>query len=438
MTNGKRGVARQPGVTLNRLLQRVLTPQSLDRSERFRERNIRVMTALGLCFYAVLLIAVVVRRTTSKSFLPLNIFAFVFPLAVLVIWATHTGRILLAGRLVSLAALSILLDTSMAYWSPGTVLFSLVFTFVFMLVLPNKTELIIAAVLNFAIYGYIVLAADSRSPLSSRDFFSEPLLALLIMALCHGMILGIGYYLRRDQAEHTAALLSVEQDRTNMLRQFLRNVSHDLRTPITNVKLAAYSLKQTATEPQQPRLMRLESSLDRLENIMHDILEMSQLATGLDYRTEVLDLRTLVPDVVSCFASRAAKKNQVLSADISDTGEYTVVGDRAYLQRALGNIIANAVMYTPEAGTITVRLDHRQRRALIEISDTGIGIAPHDLPQIFDPFYRVDAARGSLGKSGLGLTITKQIIEKHQGEIRVESQPGQGTTFCVILPLKQG
>ena len=131
----------------------------------------------------------------------------------------------------------------------------------------------------------------------------------------------------------------------------------------------------------------------------------------------------------------AKKRGQTIETDIGDSCE--MFADPGKLSQVCYNIIENAIKYTPDDGKITVKLRRAGRDAVLEISDTGVGIPEEDLPHVFDRFYRVDKARSrETGGTGLGLSIVQQIVRLHAGSVTVQSKPGVGTTFTVQLPVK--
>ena len=151
----------------------------------------------------------------------------------------------------------------------------------------------------------------------------------------------------------------------------------------------------------------------------------------------VTKVNDIVNDLVEEFEDLAGAADVTLTSLIQVLSPLSVVGDEEQLYRLVSNLIINAIQYTPAGGQVTVVLSRSDDRALIEIQDTGIGIAPEEQRRIFDRFYRVNSDRSrNTGGSGLGLAIAKAIVQAHQGSIQVQSVLGKGSTFAVRLPLE--
>jgi signal transduction histidine kinase len=424
---------------LGRIYQRLekpilnwITPRSSDCEAAFRERNLRLMVLLGMALFIVMLAMNILRGMAHSEILW---HLFIFGALGLVAWAVHTGRLLWAGRLVALAAFSILLDTSAAYWSPGTVLFGVLYSFVFLLVLPNLKEMLFPMGVNLAIYVALAVSATTPAPLSPLDFYAAPGTAILATLMGHVLILTMGVYIRREQAERSRKQFVAEQGRANDFRQLLNNVSHDLITPLSTIKTSLYLLGKTATETQQPRLDRLEEQTNHLEHTLTDMLEIARLDGGAALELTPLDMHTVVGEVMHASQRQADIRDLRLQAAL-EADKSIVVADATYMRRMLMAISENALNYTPDGGTVIIRTVRRQQQLVIEVEDTGIGIDSVHLPRIFDHFYRVDPARDiSTGRSGLGLAFAKKIVELHGGSIEVSSEAGAGSVFRVVLPL---
>lgn len=236
-------------------------------------------------------------------------------------------------------------------------------------------------------------------------------------------------------AEQERAALSVERQRIQVLRQFLQNASHDIRTPLSSIRLSLELLDNMLYEEQKPRLDKLRQQTHHLERILLDMLELSRLDADdeLQFDDDV-DLVELVTYVHGSLCEVAQRFNHAFVFEPS-RDVVMLRADAHYLKHAIKNILENALHYTDHGGTITVRTYADADRAVIEVEDNGIGIAAEELPLIFERFYRADGARNTgSGGAGLGLSISQRIVDLHNGEIRVESVPGSGTVFRVCLP----
>jgi len=238
-------------------------------------------------------------------------------------------------------------------------------------------------------------------------------------------------------------LVLVAHDMTQSVRyqelrkEFVANVSHELRTPLTVIKGYVETLRDGALkEPEraQQYLATVERHTQQLTNLVDDLLELSRLESQPDLpRAVSVDLAAIARKAVDLLMPAAQKKNQSLTADLARVP--VVVGNPDYLERAIANLIDNAVKYTPEGGQIIVSTREADAGALVEVSDNGIGIPAADLPRIFERFYRVDRSRSrEMGGTGLGLSIVKHIVQAHGGSVDVTSVVGKGSTFRFTIP----
>jgi two-component system, OmpR family, phosphate regulon sensor histidine kinase PhoR len=170
--------------------------------------------------------------------------------------------------------------------------------------------------------------------------------------------------------------------------------------------------------------------------MIQDLLTVSKFDQAVKLKFEDVDLWELVGTVQQQLSSLATAKRIIIEQCI-DTDNCQIAGILDELERMMLNLIGNAIHYTPEGGTITIRLiSPREGYLCLEVADTGIGISEDDMAHIFERFYRVDKARSThTGGTGLGLPIVKQIVERHHGDIRIDSQVGVGTTFSILLPV---
>ena len=221
-------------------------------------------------------------------------------------------------------------------------------------------------------------------------------------------------------------------------KEFVANVSHELRTPLTMIKGFLETLQDgaiTDTVKGPEFLATIAKHVDQLTNLVSDLLELSRLESraGLPRLTRVEIAGTLVK-VVDFMRPAAEKRRQALELSVNG-GLPGVAGDPDYLERAVSNLIDNAIKYTPEGGKVRVSARAAGDEVVIEVVDSGIGIPPEDLPRIFERFYRVDKSRSrEMGGTGLGLSIVKHVVQVHGGVVDVESEVGKGSTFRVRLP----
>ena len=241
----------------------------------------------------------------------------------------------------------------------------------------------------------------------------------------------------RKQAEQQAVTLAAERQRVALLREFIRDVSHDFRTPLSIIGTSAFLVSKTtdATKLQQYS-ERIGKQISRLGLLMDNFVELADMEqAGAAVQFQPTDLNALVTTILERSEQKTADKQQHVSYQ-AETDAALVLGDPLALTKAITNVVANAIHYTPEAGSITLRLYRQGENAVLEVADSGIGIAAEDLPHIFESFYRADSARSmESGGAGLGLTIAKTIVELMNGHIEVQSEVGRGSVFSIYLPL---
>jgi two-component system phosphate regulon sensor histidine kinase PhoR len=240
----------------------------------------------------------------------------------------------------------------------------------------------------------------------------------------------------RDKKEEIDQLKRLAEFR----KEFLGNVSHELKTPIFNIQGYIHTLLDGAIDDQDVNkkfLGKAARSADRLSDLVADLLEISQLESGeLMMEPERFDINALVKDVYEQFEVKA--KDRGISLLIKDgcNSPFYVFADRYRIRQVLVNLFINSIKYGNEFGTTTAAYYDMDENILIEVADNGNGISQEHLPRIFERFYRVDKSRAreaGLGGTGLGLAIVKHIIEAHQQTVNVRSTEGKGTTFGFTL-----
>jgi two-component system, OmpR family, sensor kinase len=216
-------------------------------------------------------------------------------------------------------------------------------------------------------------------------------------------------------------------------QRFLADVSHELRTPLTVIKGNADLIRKLGADEESLNTITEES--DRLTRLVGDLLLLAQAESGkLPLTLVPVEMDSLLMEVFQQMRVFAAEK---VSIKIDAIDQAIVEGDRDRLKQVLINLISNAIKFTPQGGTVTLSLTRDERRVRVYVRDTGPGIPSADLEHIFDRFYRTEKARtrSKSGGFGLGLSIAYWIVDMHEGKIDVESKEGQGTCFCVNLPL---
>jgi two-component system, OmpR family, phosphate regulon sensor histidine kinase PhoR len=222
-------------------------------------------------------------------------------------------------------------------------------------------------------------------------------------------------------------------------RDFVANVSHEFRTPLTAIQGFAETLLAGAMEDPQNRGRFLGIILEhsrRLARLTEDLLMLSKMdADRLELETRRIPVGPFVESCIETSTPRAKEKDLQLSVNLADRIP-DIAGDRRRLTEVLQNLLDNAIQYTPAGGQIMVSAGPRNGEVIFTVSDTGIGIPQADQPRIFERFYRVDVARSrEVGGTGLGLSIAKHLVEGHGGRIWVESEVGQGSQFHFSVPV---
>ncbi len=242
------------------------------------------------------------------------------------------------------------------------------------------------------------------------------------------------------QAQRQRMELDLERERVRIMQRFISDMSHDLRTPLSSIKLSLYLLSRFMDIPlkRQQHLEVLNAQSERLENMLNDLLSMSRLDQAAEeFVFTSINLNTIISQLVLDHEPLANRRNQTIKAE-TDANIPNIQADNLKLNRALTNLVVNALNYTPEGGEVIIRAYQEKQEVVIAVQDNGVGIAPADIAFIFERFYRVDASRSTgTGGTGLGLSIARRIVTAHGGDITVESVPGKGSTFSIHLPLVQ-
>ncbi len=223
------------------------------------------------------------------------------------------------------------------------------------------------------------------------------------------------------------------QESFAQVQQFSADASHELRTPLTIMRGEIEIALRRKTLPRATRelLTSVHDELIRLSSIVESLMTLVKSEAGrLTFQFDIVALDSLLLELAEDAQVLAVGKK--IKVEVGTFEPLTVRGDKTRLRQLFLNLVENAIKYTPPLGTVTLSMTHADTKAIVQISDTGIGIPRKDLPKIFDRFYRVNADRPG---SGLGLAIAKWIAEAHHGTIEVVSREKKGSTFTVTLPL---
>ncbi|HBG26693.1 MAG: hypothetical protein A2Y10_04820 [Planctomycetes bacterium GWF2_41_51] len=242
----------------------------------------------------------------------------------------------------------------------------------------------------------------------------------------------------KDQSETQAVLASMNR-LENIRRDFVANVSHELKTPITSIKGFVETLLEEGvnnSEQTENFLKIISRHADRLDAIINDLLALCRLEEDGQKRNLNFELHPIMPAIVSAI-ELAKMKADAKRISIELNGDKTITAkiNAALLEQAVLNLIDNAIKYSPDGGKIKIDVKKSDREIAITVADTGCGIDSEHLDRIFERFYVVDKARSrKLGGTGLGLAIVKHIAQVHGGSVSVESTPDKGSTFTLSLP----
>ncbi len=283
--------------------------------------------------------------------------------------------------------------------------------------------------------------------LSAAEAFDEPRLLELLrevdggyrddeIALQNGRIFhatrtpirGIGQTVVLHDITHLKELDRIKSE-------FVTTVSHDLRSPLTAI-LGYVELIDRAGEltgEQQDFLRRVRLSVEQIAELVTDLLDLGRIEAGLDTAMEDTPLAVLAQYAVQGLAALASSKEVELGIQIAEDLPM-VHGDPIRLRQMIGNLLENAIKYTPAGGTVRLEASVEDDQLILRITDSGVGIPAGDQPYLFDKFYRASNVPRDISGTGLGLSIVKSIVEQHQGRIWVESKIGQGATFTLVLP----
>jgi signal transduction histidine kinase len=255
------------------------------------------------------------------------------------------------------------------------------------------------------------------------------------------MMHGVGVTEQVEARQEVERLAAERQQVLGEKDEFLSAAAHDLKSPLAAIKgttqLVARRLESgNASQPADilPYLARIEATANRMNGLVNDLLDVTRIQMDQPFELEVepTDLVALVREVVVDYQASVHRHRLVFEADESE-----IVGswDAPRLARAVGNIVANAIRFSPEGGEVTARVGRNGSHAIVSVQDQGLGIPEADLPHIFERFYRGGNVMGRISGTGIGLAGSRRIVDQHGGSIDVESQEGKGSTFTIRLPL---
>ena len=219
-------------------------------------------------------------------------------------------------------------------------------------------------------------------------------------------------------------------------REFVSNVSHELRNPMASIKAMVETLESGAVNDPKIALdflARMRGDVDRINGLVNDLLELSRMESGqFSIEAEPIALEPVVQGIKKQFSDTAASRDVSIVTSLAD-GLPLVMADGEKLAQILVNLVENALKFTPADGEISIQALPLDEYVQVQLKDTGVGVAPQHLPHLFERFYKVNRSRRD-GGTGLGLAIVKQLVEAHGGQITVESREGEGCAFTFTVP----
>ena len=241
-----------------------------------------------------------------------------------------------------------------------------------------------------------------------------------------------------EQKNKELVIANEELKKLDVLKSdFISLVSHELRTPLSAIRTSSEFLEsEENVDPgvQKEMLDNIISNVDRQARLINDILDLTKIEAGrMEFRFEQVDFKYIAQVAIENIRPIARKNNITITEDIPDKLS-TISADKEKLIIVLNNLLSNALKFTPDGGATHLSVKEYKDHIEIKVKDTGIGIEKEQLEKLFDKFYQVDnPSRRKIGGSGLGLSISSEIIKAHGSKIHVESEPGQGSTFCFRL-----
>ncbi len=295
----------------------------------------------------------------------------------------------------------------------------------------TRSEMAIPLIVGGQLIGVLDLQSDKT------DFFTEEAMQVQRTLASQIAVAVQNASMYADQVETASKLRQVDK----LKSEFLASMSHELRTPLNSIigfaDVLLEGLDGDLNERMEQDVRLIRDSGAHLRDLIGDILDMSKIEAGrMELRYEEIDMHQLAHDILATARSLAKEKNLELNLNL-DENVTTITADRTRMRQVLWNIMGNAIKFT-EKGSVTLSMKAERDMLRISIRDTGIGIKPEDMAAVFEQFRQIDGSLNrSVGGTGLGMPITKKLIELHGGEIGVDSVMGQGSTFWFTVPIQR-
>jgi two-component system NtrC family sensor kinase len=246
------------------------------------------------------------------------------------------------------------------------------------------------------------------------------------------LIEGVGQAIVMHDISHLRELDRIKSE-------FVTTVSHDLRSPLTAILGYVDLIERSGqiNEKQTEYIQRVHLSVDHITNLVNDLLDLGRIEAGLDDAKEPTPIDVLARYVLDSMRAAAESKGIKLKSELPEELPL-IVGDPIRLRQMLGNLLENAIKYTPSKGEVLIEAHTENDQVILRVSDNGFGIPTADQSYLFDKFFRASNVPDDLPGTGLGLSIVKSIVENHQGRVWVDSAVGEGTTFTIVFPAAPG
>ncbi|MBE9503397.1 MAG: HAMP domain-containing protein [Proteobacteria bacterium] len=297
-------------------------------------------------------------------------------------------------------------------------------------------NMIIIVFPSFFIISLLGLIIITRYSLKRVDTFSDKVGKITEKNLKERLeVVGVESELRL-LAESFNTMMERIEESFERQKQFMSDASHDLRTPVSVVKsyCDVTLMQERPAEEYKEALTKISAMANKMAHIINRILEVARLdSEAFLLNLSKIDLKEIAGNVVKALETNASDKG----VKINFSGDSLAIqGDRERLTDAISNIVDNAIKYNRPEGTVSINVREEEGWAIVAVSDSGMGMKANDVDKIFERFHRIDASRGLVEGSGLGLPIVKRIIEMHKGKIEVESEIGKGSCFTISLPVE--
>lgn len=420
-------------------------PKAKHPREAFREQVIRLIVLIALSFFTCVILLYVKTVPEPASLVWYNL---VYVVGISTLITLHFSRVRLASRVMVLGMCLIVFDPTTAYWSPGTVVLSLIFTFIFQIIMFDLRDMLIAVSINMGIYGYFALFAAQPSPLPPTHYFSTPLLALFTTYSAHFIIIGVTLFIRHEQRlkdelmlkqirserEALRYKLDKEQEINELKRRMMLRIAHEFRTPLTIIQssseLLAHYHDQMSPEKRNDKTRKIREQIQQIVAMLDAISEIvNNRHAPQELQVSEFSAEDLITDLT---ADLPQDQRARVTVTLQDSPTQTLCTDQDVLKVALMAILDNALRFSPADSQVNIIVEEGDKWLLFHIVDRGIGIPTDEQKLIFDPFYR-GTNINEMGGLGIGLTLANAAMRALGGTLAVSSTLNEETMVSVAI-----